>query len=202
VSAIVDVVAGGPVVPSRQRRFDTARWGVLFVILTEAMIFLILISSWFFLRASITPWPPPGIDPPELPRISVFTVVLLASSGPMVWAERAIRRGDHRGLRLGLAASWVLGAAFLVNQVYDYATLPCSPTESAYGSMFILITGLHGLHVAGGLLISSVVQVKAWTRRFSAGRHLNVTVLGLYWHFVDVVWIAVFSSLYLGEHIR
>jgi cytochrome c oxidase subunit 3 len=107
-----------------------------------------------------------------------------------------------RVVRAMLALSFVLGAVFLANQLDEYRTLGFGVRDNAYASLFYVITGLHGLHVAVGLLISVVVQMKAWMNKVSSQRHLTVSVFGLYWHFVDGVWIFVFSSLYLSTHIR
>ena len=132
----------------------------------------------------------------------MFTVVLLASSLPLVWGEAAIRRGRVRGLRVALALSFLLGAAFLANQVVDYRDLTFGIRDNAYASLFYVTTGLHGMHVAVGLAVSLAVQAKVAAGRIGADHHLSVRVFSLYWHFVDVVWIAVFSSLYLSTHVR
>ena len=176
-------------------------WGMVILIITEATVFLGLLSAYFFLRASSTTWPQGGIRPPELGRISLFTVVLLASSAPLVWGEVAIRRGRTRQLQVALLISFLMGVAFVVNQVIDFASLEFKASDNAYASLFIVITGLHGIHLVVGLLMSVVVQAKAALGWFAADRHVTVTVFGLYWHFVDAVWIVVFSSLYLSAHL-
>ncbi|HMC53029.1 MAG TPA: cytochrome c oxidase subunit 3 [Acidimicrobiales bacterium] len=184
------------------RGHPTAWWGMVILIMTEATLFGGLLSSYFFLRALNPTWPLGGIKPPDLGRISVFTAVLLGSSVPVFWAEAGIKRGKVGRLRAGLALSWVMGLAFFVNQVLEYRSLGFGPRTNAYGSLFYAITGLHGAHVALGLIISLVVQLKAWLGRLSARRHLTAQVFGLYWHFVDGVWVFVFSSLYLAAHVR
>jgi heme/copper-type cytochrome/quinol oxidase subunit 3 len=98
--------------------------------------------------------------------------------------------------------SFLLGAVFLVNQGLEYHDLTFGPRDNAYASLFWGITGLHGLHVLIGLLMNLVVQTKASVGRISRDRHVTVTVFGMYWHFVDVVWIFVFSSLYISPHLR
>jgi heme/copper-type cytochrome/quinol oxidase subunit 3 len=177
-------------------------WGLAWLVATEATLFGGLLSAWFFTRAAADTWPEGGIAPPELGRISVFTVVLLASSLPLFWGEAAIRRGHVRGLRVALALSFLLGAAFLANQVVDYRDLTFGIRDNAYASLFYVTTGLHGMHVAVGLVLSLAVQAKVAAGRIDADDHLSVRVFSLYWHFVDVVWIAVFSSLYLSTHVR
>jgi heme/copper-type cytochrome/quinol oxidase subunit 3 len=177
-------------------------WGMVSLIATEATIFAGLLSAYFFVRATSPDWPQGGIAPPELGRISAFTVVLLASSAPLVWAEAAVRRGRMRQVRIALIWSFVLGAAFLANQVLEYRSLGFGLRDNAYGSLFYAITGLHGSHVAVGLLMNLVVQAKARLGRLGPERHLTLSVFALYWHFVDVVWIFVFSSLYISPHLR
>ncbi|HEY4332981.1 MAG TPA: cytochrome c oxidase subunit 3 [Ilumatobacteraceae bacterium] len=195
----------GELAVARRRRAATrppGYWGMVVLIATEASIFGALLSAYFFTRASSPTWPQGGIAPPELGRITFFTVVLLASSVPLFYAEAAIRRGRVGALRIGLAISFVLGVAFVVNQVIEFHDLGFSAKDNAYASLFVVITGLHGLHLIAGLLISVVVQLKAGLGWFDRGRHLTVTVFCLYWHFVDVVWIFVYASLYLSAHVR
>ena len=189
-------------VPATRPGRPLAWWGVMLVIATEGTIFIALLAAYFYTRAVSAEWPQGGIKPPDLVRISCFTVILLASSLPMIYGERAIKRGNVRGLRLALASTFVMGLAFLVNQGLEFAQLEFTVRDNAYASLFIVITGLHGVHLLIGLLMSVVVQVKAARGWFSSTRHDTVTVFSLYWHFVDVVWIFVFSSLYLSAHLR
>jgi heme/copper-type cytochrome/quinol oxidase subunit 3 len=168
------------------------------VITTEAAIFASLLGAYFFVRATSPQWPQGGLEEPKLGVIGVFTVLLLASSIPLFFTEPAMARGDVRRVRICLAVTFVLGLGFLVNQGREYRDLHFGPRDNAYASLFYLVTGLHGLHVLAGLLINLVVQAKAATGRLSPERHGILVVYGLYWHFVDVVWIVVFSSLYLS----
>jgi heme/copper-type cytochrome/quinol oxidase subunit 3 len=144
-------------------------------------------------------WPPSG--PPSLRLALPNTFVLLLSSATMYWAESGIRRGRTGRLRLGLLATLVLGAAFLTVQGIEYRTNPVRPTTNAYGSLFFTVTGFHGAHVAVGLLMILVVVVRALLGHFRAGRHEAVTNVSWYWHFVDVVWLVVFTSLYLVPRV-
>jgi cytochrome c oxidase subunit 3 len=190
------------VVPTTKRTYSTAWWGMMSLIATESMVFVILLGSYFFLRASAPHWPLGGIKPPEL-RLSVpFSFVLWASSAPIFYAEAAIRRDSQRGLRAGLMVSGIMGLAFLAYTLYDFDALTFGWRDNAYGSIFYLIVGLHALHVFVGLCMNALVQVKAWQGKFNATRHTTVEVFGLYWHFVDAVWIFVFASLFLSEALR
>lgn len=179
----------------------TATMGMLLFILTEATLFATFLVSYFFLRFQSAPrWPPDGIEPPTLLLPSVMTIILLSSSVPMHLAEVGIRKGSRRQLHLGLLLSFVLGAVFLALQGFEYAESlkEFTPGANAYGSLFFLITGFHGAHVLAGLLLNLWVQVQARRGFFSQERHLTVRNVALYWHFVDAVWIAIFSSLYLA----
>jgi len=184
-----------------QRGYPVGWWGMVVLIATEATIFLALLGSYFFLRAGSAEWPQGGIAAPELVRISLFSVLLIGSSLPLFWAESAIEHGRVGQLRIALLISFLMGLAFLANQVVEFSTLEFAIGDNAYASIFIVTTGLHGVHVVGGLLMSAVVQLKARLGQFRADRHLTVSVFVLYWHFVDVVWIFVFSSLYLSAQI-
>ena len=190
--------------PTRSKELkgrSIAWWGMAVLIATEAMIFATLLSSYIFVRAASKEWPLGHIEPPELGLIWFFTAILLGSSGPMFFAEHAIRKGNQARLRLGLALVFVMGISFLGFLAYEYHELKFGIRDNAYGSLFYAITGLHGAHVVGGLLMIGMLQIKAWMGRFSAERHETVAVIGMYWHFVDVVWVFVFSTLYLSVHV-
>jgi heme/copper-type cytochrome/quinol oxidase subunit 3 len=202
IAADTGALPGAPPPLPTTRGYDRGFWGVSLLIATEAVIFLGLVSSYFFVWASSKQWPQGGIEPPELSKIVIFTPILLLSSVPVFWAEAAIRKGRVGQLRVGLFIAWLMGAAFLVNQIIEYHDLTFGWRDNAYASLFYTTTGLHGLHVLVGLLISIVVQIKAAQGRFSEHRHVSVQVFSLYWHFVDAVWIFVFSSLYLSAHLQ
>lgn len=172
-------------------------WGMVLLIVTEASLFVYLLFSYFYLGSMARgPWPPSGL--PELRLALPNTGVLLLSSGAMWWAESGIRRGDETRLRLGLMLTLMLGAVFLGIQLVEYRHQSFTPATSAYGSLFYTITGFHGAHVAVGLLMLAVVGLRAWLGHFSSRHHLAVTNVSWYWHFVDAVWLAVFTSLYLS----
>ncbi|MCU1458484.1 MAG: cytochrome c oxidase, subunit [Actinomycetia bacterium] len=191
-----------PPPPAKRRGYSTGFWGIALVITTESMIFLALLASYFFLRATSHQWPPPGIEKPDLQTGWIFSVVLIGSSIPVLWAEVAIARGKVGQLRAGLMISFLMGTAFLLYTYDDFQKLHFGWKDNAYASIFYVTVGLHSLHVLAGLLISLVTQVKAWLGLFDAEHHVSVQIFSLYWHFVDGVWIFVFSSLFLSAHIR
>jgi cytochrome c oxidase subunit III len=178
-----------------------AWWGMMMLVVTEGMIFVGLLSAYFFTRATSRHWPMGGIHPPDLTRPALFSILLIGSSIPIVWAEHAARHDRPSQVRAGLAIAFVMAAAFLANQVLEQRDLGFSAHANTYASLFIFITGLHGLHVLGALVMSSVVQAKAWTGRITSRTNMTLRVFGIYWHFVDGVWVAVFASLYLSAHV-
>jgi heme/copper-type cytochrome/quinol oxidase subunit 3 len=190
------------VTPTTKPVHSTAWWAMATVIATEGMVFVILLGAYFFLRASAPQWPQGGISPPELKLSVPFSFVLWGSSIPIFYAEAAIRRGSQRGLRVGLLISAVMGLAFVAYTFFAFQDLTFGWRDNAYGSIFYLIVGLHILHVVVGLCMNAVVQIKAWQGKFTATRHTSVEVFGLYWHFVDAVWLFVFLSLFLSEMHR
>jgi heme/copper-type cytochrome/quinol oxidase subunit 3 len=185
---------------ARGRHHPAAWWGMVMLITTESMVFAGLISANFYVRSGSKHWPQGGIRSPDLGIIVFFSVILLASSLPVWWAERGILRGDVRRLRLGLATAFLMGAAFLAFTVHDIIGAEFGWTANAYASLFFTIVGLHAMHVAAGLAMSAGVQAKAATGRIDGERHMTVRMFAMYWHFVDAVWVVVFTSLYLTVH--
>lgn len=180
-------------------------WGMVWLIATEAMLFAALLASYFYIRyQSGAQWPPGGVEPPSLALPLLMSAILWSSSVPVHVAERGIRKGDQTALRFGLLAGFLLGATFLVLQVvveYPEVATEFVPEDGAYASLFFTITGFHGVHVLVGLLFNAWTQVRAWRGAFSADRHLTVQNFTMYWHFVDIVWLFILSSLYLSPHL-
>jgi heme/copper-type cytochrome/quinol oxidase subunit 3 len=194
---VLPVHAGGP------RSF--AWWGMVLLIATEATLFALLIASYFYLRFRSGPvWPPGGIPKPELMLPLVMSAILWSSSIPVHIADRAIRRGDQRLLRVGLFFGFVLGLAFIVLQIaieYPEVLSEFSPRTNVYGSLFFTLTGLHGSHVIVGLAMSLWTQIRARSGAFDERRHVTVQNFAMYWHFVDAVWLFVLATIYLSPHV-
>jgi len=184
----------------RQGGFPIPLVGMLLFISSEVMFFGGLFATYFSARASFAgAWgPPPGA--PELEILPVplpITLILLSSSLTMHWAVRAIGRGDSGRLRLWLVVTLGLGLVFLAGQVYDYTTLGFGISDGVYGTVFYTLTGFHGAHVFGGVVGLSILTARAGQGQFSARNHVAVEAVSYYWHFVDVVWVALFTTLYL-----
>ncbi|WP_213452081.1 cytochrome c oxidase subunit 3 [Rhizomonospora bruguierae] len=179
-------------------------WGMVFLIATEATVFALLLGSYFYLRfQSGRHWPPPGIEKPELTKAIIMTILLLPSSLPVVWAERGIRRGQPWRLRLGLSLTLIQGLLFLSVQASEYATnlKKFTITTDVYGSLFYATTGFHGFHVTIGLVMVAWLLAASLRGSFGARHHDRVTIVALYWHFVDIVWAFIFMSLYLSPRL-
>ena len=184
----------------RQGGFPIPLVGMLLFLSSEVMFFGGLFATYFSARASFAgAWgPPPGA--PELEILPVplpITLILLTSSLTMHWAVRAIGRGDSGRLRLWLVVTLGLGLVFLAGQVYDYTTLGFGISDGVYGTVFYTLTGFHGAHVFGGVVGLSILTARAGQGQFSARNHVAVEAVSYYWHFVDAVWVALFTTLYL-----
>jgi len=171
--------------------------GVLIWLASELMFFAGLFAAYFVLKAANEPaWPPPGAELDV--RLSlVATLLLVLSSLTVHVSVAAAQEGRHRRSSMMLAATVVLGAVFLGIQLYDYSALDFSISSHAYGSIYYLLTGFHGLHVLGGLIALTVVGWVVFSRGSRAPAHRTLQVSSYYWHFVDVVWIAVFLTVFV-----
>jgi cytochrome c oxidase subunit 3 len=180
--------------------------GMLLFITSEVMFFAGLFAAYFNIRANTTPWPPlnPATDHPFelhiLPIVLPATIILVISSFTCQFAVWAIRRDDRAGFIRNIAATLVLGIVFLGMQAWDYLELAhegITLSSGVFGTTFYTLTGFHGAHVFGGVIMLAVVLYRGMAGQFSAKHHDAVEATSLYWHFVDVVWILLFSILYL-----
>jgi cytochrome c oxidase subunit 3 len=190
----------GPPEAHASSRIDRQTLGILLFIVSEVMLFGSFFAAYFFIRvvANVGPWPPDGLTLPKTVAL-VNTFILVSSSFTVHWALESIRRDNRRGLILGLAATFMLGATFLFIQINEYVHIGFAPYTNAFGSVFYGLTGLHGAHVTVGLILLSFANIRAWRGHFSRDpkKHLGVEVPGIYWHFVDVMWIIVFTTVYI-----
>jgi len=176
-------------------------WGMLFLLLIEGVVFASLISSYFYLRSAAEVWPLGNIERPELLLPSINALILLASSVPIYFADQGIRKGNRTRLKLGLIISFLLGATFLVLKFIEYSNLDYNWATNAYGSIVWTITGFHSAHVFSLLLKTVVIGVLAFQGYFNEERNVGVQVNGLYWHFVVLVWIPLFATIYLSPYV-
>lgn len=180
-------------------------WGMVLLIATEATLFALLIASYWYLRFRSGPvWPPDGLKEPGLKLPLIMSAILWSSSIPTHIADRGIRNGSQSRLRVGLFAAFLLGLVFFILQAaveYPETWTEHPPSSGVYGTLFFSLTGLHGLHVLAGLVISAWVQVRAWRGAFDEHRHISVQNFAIYWHFVDTVWVFVLATIYLSPHL-
>jgi cytochrome c oxidase subunit 3 len=177
----------------------TALVGMLLFIASEVMFFGGLFATYFSARAGVPAgaWHPPEPGHLDLPLAAVLTAILVASSFTMQFGVWAIRRGDPGKLRLWTAITLGLGILFLAGQLYDYSELGFGIGDSSFGTVFYTLTGFHGAHVFGGVVGLTIVLARTTRGQFTARNHVAVEAVSMYWHFVDVVWIFVFSTIYL-----
>jgi cytochrome c oxidase subunit III len=183
--------------PAHAAGMPTPLLGMLLFIASEVMFFGGLFAAYFNARASHPgPWEPPPPGHLDLPLAAALTVILVTSSVTMQFAVWAIRRNDLAKLKLWVAVTLVLGVVFLIGQLYDYTQLGFGIADGIFGTTFYTLTGFHGAHVFGGAVGLTVVLARSMQNQFSARNHVAVEAVSIYWHFVDVVWIALFLIIY------
>ncbi len=173
----------------------TAMWGFLG---SECLFFGSFIAT--FLLYSDETNGGPGTEVFDIPFTSVSSFVLLMSSLTMVLAHNAYERDDNRQLRIWLVATALLGTVFLGGQVFEFTTFYAEGLRmdvSPFGSAFFVLTGFHGAHVAVGVLMLTSMIILSRRGQLYRHRGMNVELVGLYWHFVDIVWIVIFTVVYL-----
>ena len=184
--------------------------GMLLFLTSEVMFFAGLFAAYFSVRAHAPIWPPINPEsiaiPPEqfhvemLPLVLPATILLIISSFTCQMAVSGIRRGDRTAFVRSIAVTFLIGITFLVMQAIDYAALGSEGltiSSGPFGTTYFTLTGFHGAHVFGGVVMLGVVLYRGMAGQFSARHHDAVEAASLYWHFVDVVWILLFSLLYL-----
>ncbi len=187
-----------PAAGAANQGMPTALVGMLLFIASEVMFFGGLFATYFNARATTSGhWGPPEGGHLDLPLAAVLTAILVASSFTMQFGVWAIRRGDQGKLRLWTGITLGLGVLFLAGQLYDYSQLGFGVADGVFGTVFYTLTGFHGAHVFGGVVGLTIVLARALRGQFSARNHVAVEAVSMYWHFVDVVWIGVFATIYL-----
>ncbi len=176
----------------------TGKLGFALFLASLGMLFAGSLVGYLVIRVRADAWPPPGM--PRLPSgLWISTALLLISSGTVEWAARAVRAGRSAGP--GLAATWALGAIFLVLQVVNWSTLMAADltaSSNLYGFTFFMLTGLHGVHVIGGLIPMTVVTLEAFRGAYTPDAHGGVTYSAMYWHFLDGVWLIMFAAMVIA----
>jgi cytochrome c oxidase subunit 3 len=187
----------GPPPAHQSSRVHAPTLGMLLFIISEVMIFGAFFTAYFFIRVvTKDPWPAHGTTLPEAVA-GVNTAILVSSSLTIHWALVSVRRGNRFGLKAGMVATFLLGASFLAIQVNEYIHIGFAPQNSAQGTIFYSLTGLHGVHVAIGLCALLIVTIRSFRGHYNAEHHQGMEVPGIYWHFVDAMWIVVYTTVYV-----
>jgi cytochrome c oxidase subunit 3 len=168
--------------------------GVTLWLASELMFFAGLFAAYFTLRGAAQVWPPSDVHLDPL-RGGISTAVLVLSSVTLWRADEAAVAGRRSSKRHWLVATLLLGSLFLANQLLEYAGLGFTVSSSTFASMFYIMTGFHGLHVLGGLVLIALLTTAAFINRDADDR--TQRVVSYYWHFVDAVWIVLYATLYL-----
>jgi cytochrome c oxidase subunit III len=187
----------GPPPAHQSSRVEAQLLGMLLFIISEVMLFGAFFTAYFFIRVvGGAEWPAEGTELP-VAVAGVNTAILISSSFTMHWALEGARTENRRALRAGLLTTLLLGTAFLMIQINEYVHVGFAPGDHAQGTIFYGLTGLHGAHVFVGLTLLAFTTIRAFRGHFSPAEHRGVEVPGIYWHFVDVMWIIVFATVYL-----
>jgi cytochrome c oxidase subunit III len=182
-------------VPSSAR--NTTQFGVIVFLASDVMLFAPFFAAYFLLRATNQPWPPEDVHL-DVPRALAATIVLVISSFTLAASDRAGERpGGARTSRRWLLVTIGLGVAFLVNQLLEYRSLEFGADSHPYGSVFYLLTGLHGLHVTVGIAAMALLFVRSARARTQHDVATWAGGVSLFWHLVDAIWVFVFSTIWL-----
>jgi cytochrome c oxidase subunit III len=197
VSVQAEAHAAHPPTAHQSSRVDAPTLGMFLFIASEVMLFGSFFTAYFFVRvAQGEPWPTPGHHLPVFVA-GMNTIILVTSSFTMHWALQAIKRGNRAGLQAGLTLTFLLGLTFLLTQIREYSRIGFAPDTDAFGTIFYCLTGLHGAHVFVGLTLLLAATTRAYRGHYSAEAHHGVEIPGIYWHFVDVMWIVVYTTVYI-----
>lgn len=175
--------------------------GTIVWLASELMFFAGLFAMFFTVKAqNVGPWPPPPAEV-NVSYALPFTVILVASSLTCQWGVFAAERGDVFRLRFWYVVTLIMGTIFVLGQAGEYHTLvtehATTIASSAYGTVFYMTTGFHGMHVIGGLFAFVFLIVRTKLSKFTPAQAIAAIVVSYYWHFVDIVWIGLFGVIYL-----
>nr|APX40738.1 cytochrome c oxidase subunit 3 [Smaragdina reyi] len=178
------------------------RWGMILFIVSE--VFFFISFFWSFFHSSLSPtielgllWPPKGImafNPLEIPLLN--TMILLTSGLTVTWAHHSLMENNYHKAIQGLTLTVLLGIYFTTLQGFEYIEAPFTISDSVYGSTFFMATGFHGLHVIIGTTFLGVCLIRLYLNHFSSIHHFGFEAAAWYWHFVDVVWLFLYISIY------
>lgn len=186
----------------RPAALNAGTFGMILFLAALSVLFGWTIGGYVYLRSLQPAWPPPGSPPAPMAGLWLSTLLILLASASIHWALRSVRRHKAGALLAALVGTMVLGGLFLANQAHNWSSVAsiAIPPESkgkVFAAVFYILTGTHALHVAGGLILLIVVTYKAWRGEYTSNWHPGVRYAAMYWHFLDVVWLIMFTALFL-----
>jgi cytochrome c oxidase subunit 3 len=187
----------GPPAANQSSRIEAQFLGMLLFIISEVMLFGAFFTAYFWIRVvNGAEWPAEGSELP-VAIAGVNSAILISSSLTMHWALLGARNENRFALRAGLFTTLMLGMTFLAVQINEYVNIGFAPGDHAQGTIFYGLTGLHGAHVFVGLTLLLFATIRAFRGHFTAKEHRGVEVPGIYWHFVDIMWVVVYTTIYI-----
>lgn len=187
----------------RENTMDKNVVGMLTFLASEAVFFSLLILSYVYFHGAFVN-DPAGVKALDPVFTFIFSICLFASSGTIYLSEKALEKGNQGGFRFWLGATVVLGAIFLVGQGIEYVKLfneDITVSRNLFGTTFFTMTGFHGFHVFIGLIMLSALFIQAMGGYFKTRHSSAVNTISLYWHFVDLVWVVIFSIVYIWSFL-
>lgn len=175
----------------------TGMFGFTVFLLSESMVFISFFVTYILLRLTTQHWLPPGVPRLEVFKPAINTAVLVSSSFVIYFAERALDRRNLSKFRLLWLLTSAMGTYFLVGQAIEWSSLSFGLTTGLFGATFYLLTGFHGLHVLAGILLQLLMLARSFKRGNYNKNHFGVSATSLFWHFVDVIWLILFSLIYI-----
>ncbi len=181
---------------------DMRLLGFVLFLISDVVLFSAFIFAYLYLRNSVPQWPPLGADGKQLPRFdtlfaAVNSVVLFGSGATMHFALESWKHGAKKAFNAWMASTIILGSLFLAGQAYEYIHAKVTWAGSTIGASFFTLTGMHGFHVLVGVIYLIVLMGQANSGVYTKLKHFGLTAGTLYWHFVDVIWVALFTLFYL-----
>ena len=188
----------GPPPANRSSRVEPQLLGMLLFIISEVMVFGAFFTAYFFIRVvNGDQWFPTRGHSLPVAVAFVNTCILVSSSFTLHWAEHGVKTNNRFALKAGILSTFLLGLTFLFVQINEYVHIGFAPSDFAQASVFYGLTGLHGAHVFVGLTLLAIMNIRTMRGHFTPDAHMGVECAGIYWHFVDVMWIIVFSTVYV-----
>ncbi len=192
-----EIIAPTAIAHAHEAHPDFRVWGLLTFLISESLMFGGLFVTYLFLRGEAAAWPPEGTEV-ELLLPTINTIILVSSSFVIHLGDTAIKKNDVAGMRRWYWVTALMGATFLGGQAYEYYTLGYGLTTNIFSNCFYVMTGFHGLHVfIGLLLILGVLWRSRRSGHYGSHHHVGIEMAEIYWHFVDIIWIILFSLIYV-----